>query len=151
MQLATAAFFVVETLFSVLTAALYINHDSMLRVIRAQGTSIPAGTDIDTIVTIAVFSAWAVVVVVAVLELVAALGSYLGWRWMFWVALVLFALGVIGGLTNLSYFARPETSPVPTWAVIVQELFSLVSAALFVWLLVAAIRFGPWAMKRPGT
>jgi len=70
---------------------------------------------------------------------------------MFWVALVLFALGVIGGLTNLAYFARPETSPVPTWAVIVQELFSLLSAALFVWLLVAAIRFGPWAMKRPGT
>src|SRR5438270_13509286 len=115
-QLATAAFFVVETLFSVLTA-LSINHDSMLRVIRAQGTSIPAGTDIDTIVTFSVFLAWAVVVVVAVLELVAALGSYLGWRWMFWVALVLFALWVIGGLTNLAYFACPETSPAPTWAV----------------------------------
>src|SRR5438445_13858623 len=151
MQLAAAAFFTVQALYSVIVSVIFINRDSMLRVMRAQGTTIPQGSDFDTVLNISIFIALAFVIVIAILELVAALGSYLGWRWMFWVALVLFALGVIGGLTNLSYFARPETSPVPAWAVIVQELFSLLSAALFVWLLVAAIRFGPWAMKRPGT
>src|SRR5438270_14098747 len=144
-QLATAAFFVVETLFSVLTA-LSINHDSMLRVIRAQGTSIPAGMDIDTIVTLSVFLAWAVVVVVAVLELVAALGSYLGWRWMFWAALVLLGFGAIGAFTNLSSLAHASLSPIPTWGLALEEVFSIAALALFIWMLIGVIRFGPWAM-----
>jgi hypothetical protein len=34
--------------------------------------------------------------------------------------------------------------------VAVSELLSLASLALFVWLPVGLIRFGPWAMKKPG-
>jgi hypothetical protein len=150
MQLATAAFFTVNALFAVVTSLIYINHDTMLRVLQAQGTSIPQGTDINTVINISIFFAIAVVVVIAVLELVAALGSYLGWRWMFWAALVLLALGAIGTVTNLGNFARPDASPIPTWGLAVDEVFSVGSLALFVWLLIGVIRFGPWAMKRPG-
>lgn len=151
MQLAAAALFAAQALFSIITSALYVNHDTMVRVIRANRTAIPQGTDIDTIVGIAIFFAFAVVVGIALIELVAALGSYLGWRWMFWVALVLCALGGLGALTNLQYFARPDTSPVPIWGVAISELFALASLGVFVWLLIGVIKYGPWAMKRPGT
>lgn len=150
MQLAVAAFFALEAAFSVVTSALFINHDSMLRVMQAQGTSIPQGTDINTVINISIFFAWAVVIVIALLELFGALGSYLGWRWIFWVALVLLGLGAIGAVTNLGTFAHPDTSPVPTWGVAVSELFSIASLGLFVWMLIGVIRFGPWAMKKPG-
>jgi hypothetical protein len=151
MQLAVAGFFVLETAFSVLTAALFINHDSMLRVMQAQGTSIPAGTDINTIINVSIVFAWVVVAVIGVIELVTALGSYLRWRWMFWVALVLLAFGAIGAITNLNTFAHPQSSPVPVWGVAISELLSIASLALFIWLLIGAIRYGPWAMKKPGT
>jgi hypothetical protein len=150
MQLAVAGFFVIETLFSILTSALFINHDSMLRVLQSQGTSIPAGTDINTIINISIVFAWVAVALIGVIELVAALGSYLGWRWMFWVVLVVLALGAIGAFTNIGTFARPQSSPVPTWGVAISEVLSVVSLGLFIWLLIGAIKFGPWAMKKPG-
>src|SRR5438067_1899996 len=117
MQLAAAAFFTLQAVYSAIVSLIFINHDTMLRVMRAQGTSIPQSTDIDTVINISIFFALAFVIVIAVLELVAALGSYLGWRWMFWVALVLFGLGAIGALTNLGTFAHPDTSPLPIAAV----------------------------------
>jgi len=39
----------------------------------------------------------------------------------------------------------------PTWAIAVDEVFAIAGVALFVWLLIGVIRFGPWAMKKPGT
>jgi len=150
MQLASAGFFAAQVLLSIFTAALYINHDSMLKVIQAQG-NLPQGTDPEPVVSFALFIGWATVVVVSILGLVAALGSYLGWRWMFWVVLVLCGLNGIGAITNLSYFVKPEASPMPTWAIAVDEVFAIAGVALFVWLLIGVIRFGPWAMKKPGT
>jgi hypothetical protein len=150
MQLGVGAYFVVETFFSILTSALFINHDSMLKVMQAQGTSLPAGTDVNTVVSISIALAWIVTLVIAAVELLAAVGSYLRWRWMFWVALVLLALASVGAITNLSTFAHPQTSPVPTWGIAVSEALSIISLGLFVWTLIGAIRYGPWAMKRPG-
>jgi hypothetical protein len=69
---------------------------------------------------------------------------------MFWVVLVLLALGAIGAVTNLNTFAHPASSPVPAWGVAISELLAIVSLALFIWLLIGAIRYGPWAMRKPG-
>ena len=151
MQLGVVAFFVVEILFSIITSAVFINHDSMLKVLQAQGTSIPQGTDVNTVVSISIVFAWVVTVVIAAIELVAALGSYLRWRWMFWVVLVLLGIGSIGAVTNINTFAHPQTSPVPTWGVAISELLAIGSLGLFLWMLIAAIRYGPWAMKKPGS
>ena len=150
MQLAAAGLFGFEAVYSVATSVLFINHDTMLRAMQAQGTQIPRGTDVDAIVNTGIAVAIGFVVFVAILELVAAAGSFLGWRWMFWAALVLFGLGGLGALTNLGTFARPDTSPIPVGAVAVSELLSLASLGLFVWMLAGLIKFGPWAMKKPG-
>lgn len=149
MQLASAGLLAGSAIFSLITTFVFINHDSMLRVMQAQG-SLPAGTNVDQVVSIALFVAYAVVILIVAAYLVAALGSYLGWRWMFWVVLVLFGFGTIGALTNLGNFGRPSMNEVPSWAIAVNEVFYVASAALFVWLLIGVITRGPWAMKKPG-
>lgn len=151
MQLAAAGLFVCAAIYSVISTLIFVNHDSMLRAIKAQGTRIPAGTDIDTIVNFSIGFAIGVVVLFAVIELVVAAGSYFGWRWMFWVAIVLFALSGLGAVFNLAAFARPSTTTTPVWGLVVTEIFSLASLGMFIWLLIGVIKFGPWAMKRPGT
>src|ERR1700737_477597 len=63
MQLAAAGLFVVDAVYSVVVSVIFINHDSMLRAINAQGTTIPAGTGVDTVINIAIISTIAVGVV----------------------------------------------------------------------------------------
>jgi hypothetical protein len=151
MQLAAAGLFAFEAVYSVVTTLLFVNHDNMLKAIKAQGTQLQSTTtSVDTIVNIAIAGTIAFVVIFAILELVAAAGSYLGWRWMFWAALVLFGLGGLGTFTDLPTLFRPDTSPIPLPAIAVSELLAIASLALFVWMLIGVIKFGPWAMKKPG-
>jgi hypothetical protein len=150
MQLAVAAVFALQAIYSVIVSLIFINPTNMRRVLEEQGTQIPQGSNIDTVVGISVAVGLAFVIVIALCEVVAAIGSYLGWRWMFWVALALFGLGAIGAVTNLPTLMRPETTPIPAWGVIGSELFALANLAVFVWMLIGLVRFGPWAMKRPG-
>ena len=151
MQLAAAGILALSALSGVVISFAFVNHDSMLRAVHAQGTQIPAGTDIDTIVNAAIALTYGVAIFWALLNLVAALGSFLRWRWMFWGAFVLLCLGTIGTLINLRSFANSDRSPIPVGGLIVGELMGVLGAAVFVWMLVGLIKYGPWAMKRPGT
>jgi hypothetical protein len=151
MQLAAAGILALSALSGVVMSFAFVNHDSMLRAVHAQGTQIPAGTDIDTIVNAAIALTYGVAIFWAVLYLVAALGSFLRWRWMFWGAFVLLCLGTIGTLINLRSFANSDQSPIPVGGLIVGELIGVLGAAVFVWMLVGLVKYGPWAMKRPGT
>jgi hypothetical protein len=149
MQMITAALFVLSAISSIISTAVFVNHDSVLRAIKAQGTQIPSGTDIDTVVAFSIGVTWAIVIFFAVLEVGAAIGSYLGWRWIFWVALVLFGLSGISALTNIGSLTHPDRSPVPIGGVIASEVFALCGLAMFIWMLVGVIKYGPWAMKKP--
>ena len=151
MQLAAAGLFAVSAISGLVSTFAFVNHDSVLRAVHAQGTQIPTGTDIDTIVNATVAFTYGVAIFFAVLDLVAAAGSYLAWRWMFWAVFVLCGLSTIGALINLRSFANADQSPVPVGGLVVSELIGILGAALFVWLLVGLVKYGPWAMKRPGT
>jgi hypothetical protein len=151
MQQAAAGIFALSAISGLIITFAFVNHDSMLRAVHAQGAQVPAGTDIDTIVNAAVGLTYGVAIFVAVLDLVAAVGSYLAWRWMFWAVFVLCGLSTIGALINLRSFANVDQSPVPVGGLVVDELIAVLAAALFVWMLVGLVKFGPWAMKRPGT
>jgi hypothetical protein len=150
MQLAAAAIFTVMAVTSLVSVFIFFNHDTFVRVLKAQGTTIPRGTTIEEMANFAVGIAIATVVFFVVLELVVAVGSFLGWRWIFWAALVLFGFDAIGALTNLGNFAKPDVSPIPVGWLVLSELLSLAGLAMFVWMLVGVIKFGPWAMKKPG-
>ncbi len=150
MQLITTALFAISAISGVVITIAFVNHDSVLRTLHAQGTQIPATTSIDTIVNITIGVTYGVAIFFSLLYLVAALGSYLGWRWMFWAALVLYGLSGITVFTNIGSFANPDRSPIPVAGLISSELFAVLGLAMFVWMLVAVIKFGPWAMKRPG-
>ena len=151
MQLISAGLLAVSAISGVVVTIAFVNHDSVMRSIQAQGTQIPAGTDIDTIINFSLGVTWTIVILLGLLELFAALGSYLGWRWMFWGALVLFALGGLGALLNITALANSSRSTVPLGGLVWGELLDLASLAMFVWMLVAVVKYGPWAMKRPGT
>lgn len=150
MQLIAAGLFAVSGVVGLITTIAFVNHDSVLKAIQAQGTQIPAGNDVNAIVNFTIGITWGVAFFFTVLWLVAAVGSYLGWRWMFWAALVLFGISGIGAFTNLGSLASPDRSPVPVGGLIISEVFAVGSIAMFVWLLVGLIKYGPWAMKRPG-
>lgn len=150
MQLISAGLFAVSAVTSIITTALFVNHDSMVKALKAQNVQLQSGTTIDDVANIALAFTWGVVILFTVLEVVAAVGSYLGWRWMFWAALVLFGLSGISAFTNLTTLFNPSKSPVPAAGLIAGEVFALLGLAMFVWMLIAVIRYGPWAMKRPG-
>jgi hypothetical protein len=150
MQLITAALFAISAISGVVITIAFVNHDSVLRALHAQGTQIPVSTSVDTVVNITIGITYGVAIFFSLLYLVAALGSYLGWRWMFWAALVLYGLSGITVFTNIGSFANPDRSPIPVTGLIISELFAVLGLAMFVWMLIAAIRYGPWAMKKPG-
>jgi hypothetical protein len=149
LQLATAGYLVLSIVVSLITSALFINATSVERAVRAQNPSM-ASDQIQTAVSVGVAFAWAFVIVLAVVSLVVAIGSFLGWRWMFWVALVWLGLSSLGVITNLNSLANTRTQVQPVWSSAVAELLSLVALGLFIWLLVSVVRYGPWAMRKPG-
>ena len=152
MQLGAAAVFLLEAVSSVAVSLLFTNHDSMLKALQAQGNLVPPpGSSVDDLVNISIAFATGVLIFFAVLELIGAVGSFLGWRWMFWAALVLFGLGGLGStFGNVPALLKPASSPVPVGGLIVSELIGLLALAMFVWMLIGVIRYGPWAMQKPG-
>ncbi len=93
-----------------------------------------------------------VVLVFAVLALFAAVGSFLGWRWMFWPAAVYFVLVAGSAVTNVSVLLRTDFSrtqlPLAYW--LVNEAIALVILVFVAWMAYGLTKFGgPWAMKKP--
>src|SRR5258708_25054580 len=111
MQLAAAGVLAVSALVGVITTLVFYNHDAVVRALHAQGTPIPAGTTEDTLVNITIGFAIAFAIVVGILELVAAVGSYLGWRWMFWPVVVLCGLTAIRARLGPISVAPAGSSP----------------------------------------
>jgi hypothetical protein len=149
LQLATAAYLIVGLVYSVLTTALFLTAANMERVLRTSNANI-SGDQVSQAVNFSILAAWAVVIVLAAVSLLLAVGSFLGWRWVFWVALVWLALNSIGVLSNLNALANSQTQVEPVGVVAGSLLLSLVALGLFIWFVVALVRYGPWAMKKPG-
>lgn len=89
---------------------------------------------------------------VAIASLV-IVGALRRWVWVYWVVLVLLGLGAIGLPINLAT-AIAGGSPftgglgLPTWLYWLSVAVGVPGTALFVWMLVALIRRGPWGMPK---
>ncbi len=89
------------------------------------------------------------------------IGSIRRWRWMFWAVLVLLGLNVVGlliplllGVAGLMRATPPpgvipsRPPPVPMVVGVAGTLAQAAAAVLFVAMVVAGVRIGPWACRR---
>ena len=150
MRLAAAALLAVEAVVTVVADVLFYNHDAVKRALEAQGTPIPANTTEEQLIGITIGFAIALAVFFGLAELFGAVAAYLGWRWAFWYVLVLMGLGSIAALFGLVGLARSSNSPLPFGVILFEELLAVAAIPMFVWMLIAVITRGPWAMRKVG-
>jgi hypothetical protein len=96
---------------------------------------------------------WASAIIAVVVCAVIVVGAVLRWTWIFWVVLVLLGLGTLALPFNLISAVAGSTYAaslygLPTWTTWLSVAIGIPNAALFVWMLVALIRYGPWATTK---
>ena len=85
---------------------------------------------------------------------VAIIGALQAWTWVYYVVLVLLGLSAILLPVDLVYvfvgarIASIAGMTMPSWLYLVSFLTGIPGAALFVWMLIALVKRGPWAMRR---
>ena len=101
------------------------------------------------IMTVALVVGTVIGVAISVVVIVGALQR---WTWMYYVVLVLLGFGTLSLPFSVisALIASPLSNPVSvppalTWS---QIIIGIPGAAIFIWMLVAIIRYGPWAMAR---
>jgi hypothetical protein len=143
LQLATAAVLAAQAIFSVVSTLLTVNSASVLQGLHQAGSQVPQGMTEDQFVTVGLVSIYVIVALIAVAELCGAAAAFFGWRWAFWVLLVVMGLFSLGAVFGLVSFTKSVDAAIG-------EVLSLLNIAIFVWMIVAVAKFGPWAMRRPG-
>ena len=97
---------------------------------------------------------WVAAIFTFVIYAAGLVGVIKRWTWIFYAILVLFGLGLIGLPINIlnavtgQMFTGGQGLNLPSWFLYTGILIGLVQAGIFVWMLVALVRFGPWAMRR---
>jgi len=84
---------------------------------------------------------------------VIVIGALMRWTWMFWVVLVFLGLGALGLPINLFSAVAGSAYPgnlygLPSWTYWLSVAVGIPGVALFIWMLVALIRYGPWATTK---
>jgi MFS family permease len=145
----SAAYLLLAALVQLLTNALFETRPAIERSLRASNPNL-AGDQLHESVSVGYVSAWLLVAAVVAGAAVLAFGAYRGWRWAFWANLVVLLVGAAQLLTNAVALASPVTQIQPPAAIAVDLVLSLLAFGLLLWSIVAAARYGPWAMRRPG-
>jgi hypothetical protein len=97
---------------------------------------------------------WVVAVFGVVICAVAVIGALNRWTWLWYVVLVLLGLSVVSIPLNIasavtgSAISSVSGFSMPSWTYWIGILISIPATALFIWMIVAQVRQGPWAMRR---
>ncbi len=95
---------------------------------------------------------WIAAIIGVVISVVIIIGALNRWTWMFYVVLVFLGLGAISLPFNIIGALAGSTAlnpySLPVWVTWLSVVLGIPSTALFVWMLVAVTRYGPWAMTR---
>jgi hypothetical protein len=159
MQYAVAAWYAVSGLYALSlpfwmsgTMSQIINQSIQRSTAQNPEVSPPPAEVISSITTMMSGVLWLAAIFGVALAVVIIIGALNRWTWMFYVVLVFLGLGAISlpfniigavaGSTALNPYSLPAGV---TWLSVV---LGIPSTALFVWMLVAVIRYGPWAMTR---
>ncbi|HEV2414104.1 MAG TPA: hypothetical protein VGX27_04805 [Candidatus Dormibacteraeota bacterium] len=111
----------------------------------------PGFTDLMT--SVMTTSLWIGVIISVLISVVAVVAAARRWVWAYYVILVLLGLTlfstvinlinlVSGGALTANQVQPPEAARIATY------VSGVVDAALFVWMLVALVKRGPWAMRK---
>jgi len=161
LQIAVAAFYALQGLY-VLTLPFWMSgtiSQAMNQAIKRQEqlnpTATPPPADFANAMTSFVDVAlWVAAVFGVVIAAVVVIGALSRWTWMFYVVLVLLGLGAISLPLNLvsavggSSVGAASGFSLPGWAYWLSLVTSIPGTALFVWMLVAMAKHGPWAMRK---
>jgi hypothetical protein len=97
---------------------------------------------------------WVAAIFGVAICLVVVIGALNRWTWLYYVLLVFLGLGAISLPVNLisattgSALSSASGFTMPAWTYWLGLATSIPSAALFVWMLIALVKRGPWAMTR---
>jgi hypothetical protein len=97
---------------------------------------------------------WSEAIFFVAIAVVAIVGAWKRWTWSYYAVLVVLGIGLIGLVFNLidvvlgGSITAAQTIRPPAWSEAVAYARGPIDAALFVWMLVALIRRGPWGMRR---
>jgi hypothetical protein len=116
----------------------------------------PPAAFYDVMSGIANVSLWVTAVLYSAAFVVIIVGAWKRWTWMYYVVLVLLGLTTILAPVNLAdIFLGPTLNraygglTMPSWLYWAAFVTSIPAVALFVWMVIALFKRGPWAMRRP--
>ena len=161
LQIAVAAWYAIQGLYA-LTLPFWMSApiaQAVNQAIQRQEQLNPAPTPppadfangLTSFVEVALWFAALFGVVIAVVVVVGALSR---WTWIYYVVLVLLGFGAISLPLNLvsalsgSSVAATSGFSLPAWTYWLSLATSIPATALFVWMLIAVIKRGPWGMTR---
>jgi hypothetical protein len=130
----------------------------MQRSLQQQQRAYPPGQApppgfVDMMNSIATGSIWIGAIIGVALAVVAIVGAVKRWTWAYYLVLVLLGFTLLGTMFNLINLAAggalTSRQPQPPEITrVIAYIFGAIDTVLFVWMLVALVRRGPWAMKR---
>jgi hypothetical protein len=146
MRLTVACYLAGTALVDIVTNAIAVSVSSLEAAVRSASPGLSAD-EVHAQATVAYAVGWVFVVAVAAVYAVVAAGSFRGWRWAFWTSLVVLALRSIDVVTSPLALLNPS-SRTPGWVSGLNLALAVIALALLVGLVIAAVRIGPWAMRR---
>jgi hypothetical protein len=99
-------------------------------------------------------SLWLAAVLAIAISVIAIIGAWKLWAWVYYAVLVLLGIGLISlpyniiDLTTGRAISGMQGMRLPEWTYVVSLATGVVSAALFAFMLAALIKRGPWGMRR---
>ncbi|HYM66673.1 MAG TPA: hypothetical protein VEW68_05235 [Patescibacteria group bacterium] len=171
LQLGVAGWYALSSIYSILVplwmqgpltqAMSQSMHQSLQQQIQQDpsATPLPPGFEasmtntMDAVVTIGLWAGAAIAIAIAAVVII---GAARRWTWLYIVVLVLLGLGVIAlpaNIINLATGGSISAAPgygfkLPSWVLWTGTAFSLPGLVLFVFMLIALLKRGPWGMVR---
>ena len=159
MQYAVAAWYALSGLYALSlpfwmsgTMSQMINQSIQRSTAQNPEVSPPPAEVVSSITTMMSGVLWIAAIIGVVISVVIIIGALNRWTWMFYVVLVFLGLGAISLPFNIIGALAGSTPlnpySLPVWVTWLSVVLGIPGTALFVWMLVAVIRYGPWAMTR---
>ena len=158
LQYAVAAWYLLQALYAivlpfVMTGPMtdYVNQVMQRQAALNPNVAPPTPDVMATITSFMGVALWAGAVIGIAISAVAITGALKRWTWVFYAVLILLGLQTVSfPFTLISAFATSTLNPVklPVAMTATSIAFGFPAVALFAWMLVAAIRRGPWGMTR---